>query len=233
MPTYSKSYLLEVMNNLGAAIDFAVNDLEFPLSKFWLIFASSKSARGIERGMPWALVGKSGEELVLLACEQAGLNVKSDALLTPAEQVAANVPIQMGLSQEYWCGYSLAFLQWITGFSFSQIESLLPIVSIAAMYPTYHEQSEERFVEAALKIIKRNNPTCGLKKRRESVGMSQSQLAKESGVGIRAIQQYEQGSKSLRRASYDSVERLAHVLRCKPKDLMYEPSQLDYALIDF
>lgn len=233
MHAYNKSYLLDVINNVGEATDFAANTLNIPLQDFWHIFASSKGALGIENGMPWALVGLSGVEHVLRACEQAGYEINKNNVLTPVEQAESDQPLSLSLSCEYWCGYSLAILQWFTRFSFARIETLLPIVTVADMYTTFHEESEERFIEASLEMMQRSNPACGLKQQRELLGLSQSQLAKKAGVGIRAIQQYEQGAKHLNRASYETVDKLARALCCKPQDLMYEPSQFEYVVIDF
>lgn len=51
-----------------------------------------------------------------------------------------------------------------------------------------------------------------LKDVREEKGISQSQLAKASGVNIRMIQHYEQGFKDIRKASVSTVLALANAL---------------------
>ena len=50
--------------------------------------------------------------------------------------------------------------------------------------------------------------------------MSQSQLAKESGVKIRCIQHWEQGDRNINRAAVESVVSMAKALRCDITDLM-------------
>lgn len=230
MAAYAETYLLETMENVGAAVDFATSALRLSLQDFWGLFTASEACRGIEGGMPWALVGLSGEEMALRACWQAGLRVDEGAS-TAAQQVESGAPIPLALSREYWCGYSLAFLQWHTGMTFSQIDQRLPITNVAAMYPTFHEESEERFLEAGLEMMACNCPICGLKRQRELVGLSQSQLAKASGVGLRAIQQYEQGAKRIDRASFATVQQLAHTLHCRPSDLLYTPERYEYAVV--
>lgn len=230
MTAYAETYLLEAMENVGAATDFATSVLGVSLQDFWGVFTTSEACRGIEGGMPWALVGLSGEEMALHACWQAGLRIDEGALVN-AQQVRVGVSIPFALSREYWCGYSLTFLQWHTEMTFSQIEQRLSIVEVAAMYPTFHEESEERFLEAGLEMMARNCPACGLKRQRELVGLSQSQLAKASGVGLRAIQQYEQGAKRIDRASFDTVRQLARTLHCRPSDLLYTPKRYEYAVV--
>lgn len=59
-----------------------------------------------------------------------------------------------------------------------------------------------------------------LKRMRESMGMSQSELAKRSGVNIRMIQHYEQGQKDIDHAWAIRVVRLAEALDCGIKDIM-------------
>jgi DNA-binding transcriptional regulator YiaG len=59
-----------------------------------------------------------------------------------------------------------------------------------------------------------------LKWYRESKGMSQSQLAKASGVNVRMIQDYEQGHKDINRASVITVLQLAEALEVDVYDII-------------
>ena len=61
--------------------------------------------------------------------------------------------------------------------------------------------------------------------------MSQSQLAWESGVGIRAIQQYEQGSKCITKASASALAALARSLHCEQSDLMEPSGVFEYSYV--
>lgn len=51
-----------------------------------------------------------------------------------------------------------------------------------------------------------------LKALRESKDLSQSQLAKASGVNVRTIQDYEQGRRDISKASYSIINKLAEAL---------------------
>lgn len=59
-----------------------------------------------------------------------------------------------------------------------------------------------------------------LKEYRTKAGLSQSQLAKESGVNVRMIQQYEQGVKKINKASGETIYRLSQALGCQMEDLL-------------
>lgn len=56
-----------------------------------------------------------------------------------------------------------------------------------------------------------------LKQVREKKGLSQSELARISGVNIRMIQHYEQGYKDIKKASVVTVMALAEALNCDIK----------------
>lgn len=59
-----------------------------------------------------------------------------------------------------------------------------------------------------------------LKKIRINKGISQSDLANQSGVSLRTIQEYEQGRKSLNKASGETLYKLAKALNCNIEDLL-------------
>ena len=61
-----------------------------------------------------------------------------------------------------------------------------------------------------------------LKIRRLEAGLSQRDLAEKSGVGIRAIQAYEQGWRNINKASAVSILALADALGCEPKEILEE-----------
>lgn len=64
-----------------------------------------------------------------------------------------------------------------------------------------------------------------LKLVRETVGMSQGDLAKASGVNVRMIQHYEQRFKDINRASVMTVVKLADALGCEVRDLLELPEE--------
>lgn len=62
----------------------------------------------------------------------------------------------------------------------------------------------------------------GLREIRKSRKMSQRELAQQSGVNFRSLQDYEQGHKHLISASGDTLLRLSTALGCSLEDLLYE-----------
>ena len=59
-----------------------------------------------------------------------------------------------------------------------------------------------------------------LKEMREAKGLSQSQLAKETGISVRTIQSYERGARKLSGASYDRLKKMAEALGVDIEDLI-------------
>lgn len=62
--------------------------------------------------------------------------------------------------------------------------------------------------------------TTKLKAMREKMGMSQSQLAKKSGVPYRALQYYEQGQMNFDHARMDKIISIALALNCNIEDII-------------
>ena len=50
--------------------------------------------------------------------------------------------------------------------------------------------------------------------------MTQKELAKKSGVGLRSIQIYEQRQKYINKASVESIYRIARILGCSVEDII-------------
>lgn len=59
-----------------------------------------------------------------------------------------------------------------------------------------------------------------LKQIRKDSGLSQSQLAEASGINVRMIQHYEQGSKDINKASAITVYQLAEALGVTVEELL-------------
>lgn len=60
----------------------------------------------------------------------------------------------------------------------------------------------------------------GIKALRLKAGLSQVQLAKQSGLSIETIKKYEQGERSEARMSLITAQKLADVLQMSPGDLV-------------
>lgn len=204
---YDKNYLSKAQSTLASMIDFAVYDLNIPLEKFYQNFLVSPISEQFESGESSIIAGKSGVELAL--------EVLEDEKLAKEYRPAAN------RSPEYWTGWALAYFQWQTNLTFKQINSLIPITEILAMYNPYHEMDISQFCDKMTELYSSRKSETNLKKYRLAAGLSQSELAKLSGVQVRTIQQYEQRVKNINAAKAESVIALSKALEC-PVEMLLE-----------
>lgn len=211
--SYEEQYLEIAQDSLGEAVDFAVNAIGMDGDYFMDLFIQSGYAEKFQRGDPRVLFGMSGTELVdqvMITCEQ---------ILPEQEPQETD-----SYGSWYWAGWILAYYQWESGLPFSRIREFLPLEDIVLMYHPLHEAPEETFVETANRIRQQKFHRGGqLKALRTGAGLSQRQLAEQSGVGIRAIQQYEQGAKYIEQASGRTLYSLSQVLHCHMEDLLDFP----------
>lgn len=123
----------------------------------------------------------------------------------------------------------MAYTQWMSNLHFSDLLEVAPLDWIIGSYHPLHEASEDKF--AMIVIDKWNKAQAGkkgLKAARKASGLTQKQLAAQSGVKLRAIQLYEQNQLDLRRASVSSALAFANTLNCTIDDLVWQPVTLEY-----
>lgn len=123
----------------------------------------------------------------------------------------------------------MAYTQWTCGLGFSDLFEVAPLDWVIGSYHPLHEASEVKFSQIVIdKWNKAQAGKKGLKAARKAAGLTQKQLAAQSGVKIRAIQLYEQNQLDLRRASVSSALALAKTLHCSIEDLVWQPIVLEY-----
>ena len=212
---YDKKYLEIAQDSLGEAVDYAVNAIGMEGDFFLKQMIRSGYAELFEQGDPRVLFGMSGSELVDHILMECGLDLPSQSPLDSESY-----------SSWYWAGWILAYYQWESGLPFSRIREFLPLEDIVMMYHPLHEAPENKFVETA-ENLRRTTFRRGvrLKRLREDSGFSQRQLSERSGVGLRAIQQYEQGAKRIEQASAGTLYALSRTLHCHMEDLLDLPVQ--------
>ncbi len=203
---YDKNYLSKAQNNLASMLDFAVYDLKEDLSSFYKKFLQSKISSQFERGESTVIVGKSGVELAL--------DVMGDESLASKYRPAAD------RTPEYWCGWALAYFQWQTNLGFREINKLIPISEVLAMYSPYHEMDISQFCDKMIELYNKRKNNTNLKALRLDAGLSQSELAEISDIPVRTIQQYEQNQKNINAAKVETVVKLAKALNCTVESLM-------------
>ena len=186
---YDEQYLDDAMRNLGEAADYAVNACKMSLQKFFDLFIVTGFATQFGNGVPKIISGLSGTELVYEIITKAGI-----------EQDLPKVQTEYDCSPEYWCGWIIAYYQWL--------------------YPTLHEASEEKFVDVVNSIIDRKTTTTKLQELRKNIGYSQRELAEKSDVNLRTLQQYELKAKDINKAATATLLALSKTLGCRIEDLL-------------
>lgn len=206
---YDKLYLQDAQSNLAAMLDYAVNFLDYELGFFYKMFVNSRISNAFSHGDASTIAGKSGAELARIVVEE---NTKKEWSM-PYEG-------SMQKSPEYWTGWALAYYQWYVGDSFSTIDAEISVNDIYSMYDKYHEMDLAHFVDRINEIRMQRRSMAYLKKLRMAAGLSQSELARQTGIPVKTIQQYEQRQKNINKASFDYIIRLSRALGCEAEMLM-------------
>ena len=95
-----------------------------------------------------------------------------------------------------------------------EILSAVPLSEMMKMYPAYHEMDIEQFVDHMNALLKKAYP------KRLNSGMSQSELALDSGVALRQIQLFEQRQRNINNASAITLLQLSRSLHCNLEELI-------------
>ncbi len=206
---YSEDYLSDAQRILGDAVDFAVISLELEPDVFGKAFAVSDSSKQFAIGNPRYVAGMSGCELARKVL------IETHTPFTDTEDV-----MYIDKSPEFWSGWALAFYQWYSDYSFSEILDVVPLGKIIAMYPAFHEMDIIQFAGSMQDKMKKAYPKTKLRIRRENCGLSQSRLSAESGVPLRQIQLFEQRQRDINKTSAETLLSLSKALFCKMEDLM-------------
>ena len=210
MHAYQKFYLDDAQQNLGTMFDYAIRVLNYDCDQFFLYFIQSDIARKFEHANPKYIAGMSGIDL----CEN--VLTKVGKTISPVSSLVINH------GPEFWLGWIMAYYQWYSGLHFSDLQEYGLVPSVILSRYILHEDDLSKFVDTANKIIlanKNSSPT-HLKQIRLSRGMTQSELAAQSGVSLRMIQLYEQRQNDINKASAQTITDLAHALCCNFYEIM-------------
>lgn len=209
---YNKSYLSNAKNRLAQFFDYTINDCKFNSDWTAMMFVQSGYAEQFERGNPAVLAGMSGIELAHRVINKI---YKGKELPPPS--------FSDDKSPEYWAGWALAEYQWYTGKRFKDIFEYAPLSKIVSMYSIYHEMDITQFIDTLNQLYDKKDADTKLKQIRESRGLSQTELAVESGVHLRSIQMYEQKANDIDKAQAKTLYKLSRVLGCEIEDLLENP----------
>ena len=213
MTAYSEYLVSDAKKHLASALDYAVNDCGVTADDFGSLFVLSGIAGLFEEGNPAVVSGMSGPELARSVLSYAYGDSEFPSA-TFAESRTA----------EYWLGGSLAWYQWESGRRFADIFRAVPLSEMLLMYPVFHEMDFSQFADELERCLEAAKPASRLQAMRQQRGLSQSQLAKLSGVNVRNVQLYEQGVNDIDRAQARTLYRLSRVLGCRMEDLLGNPT---------
>ena len=206
---YQEIYLSNAQAVLGDAFDYAINTCHIPGADFVKLFVASSISQRMENGEPSLLAGKSGIEIAL--------DVVSE---TTGKHLDVQPEVHMGQSVEYWIGWAVAYYQWYSARRYNDIFKVLSYDDLQKMYYTLHEADITKFVDIANDKMREYFKDTNLKRIRTLYGCTQVELARLSGVTLRAIQMYEQRHKDINKASAEALYSIAKVLGCSIEDLI-------------
>ncbi len=141
-------------------------------------------------------------------------------LETKGKQIECKSTENFSCSIEYWIGWAIAYYQWYSARSYSEIFAVFSFEDLLNMYYPLHEAYISKFVDIVDEKVKGYYKETNLKKFRSTYGCSQSELAKLSGVSLRSIRMYEQRQKDINKASVETLYRISKVLGCTIEDLI-------------
>jgi DNA-binding transcriptional regulator YiaG len=206
---YDKSYLDKAQTALGRMIDYAVYDLEYEPDRFFALFLASGYADRFGTGDFTLIAGKSGVELARMTVEAAA-----------GKEISVPPKYTVDRSPEYWAGWALAYYQWSTALSFREIVAAVPLHEIIMLYEPYHEMDIRQFCDKMSELYRIKHPDTNLKRIRKLAGLTQNELAAQSGIPLRTIQQYEQRQKDINKAQAEYLILLSKALHCSAEELI-------------
>jgi DNA-binding transcriptional regulator YiaG len=218
-------------------LDYSVYTLHFDIGTMIDLFIASGIASLFGCGDIRTTAGMSGIELSYEVLEKSGIAFER-----------AQPRYTKSLSPEYWCGYTLTVIQWETCLPFDQIMASFSPSAFITGYGKdrlefldklpldinekersekakgfglqFSEKAVSEFISANNAVISERSGETPLKKMRIKNGLSQSGLAKASGVPLRTIQQYEQRQKDLSKARAEYLIALSRAMNCDPSRLI-------------
>lgn len=204
---YSQLYLSKSSRAVGNMLHDAVIEFGMDGEDFLDRFIQSNIAEEIESGNPKYIAGKSGLELFLEVMEKTTGKAYDAELVESYER-----------SPVYWVGWMLTHYQWYSSHTFKSIIDTVPYNELLGLYGTLHEADIEKSYEVLDAHLERNESK--LKTARKHCGLTQEDLANESGVSLNTIRAYERKGKDINKAQSDIVLRLARALKCNMTDLL-------------
>lgn len=207
MNAYSELFVHDAMETLGEAFEYAVEKLKLCGQEFFDLFSVGHIGRAFSKGEVRYISGMSGIELAETVLKEHAVVIET-----------RDYDLRVDYSKEYWCGWILAYYQWCSGKTFSQIQKRISFGSLIDLYGVLHEADVSKAVEVIDHFFE--DKETKLAQMRLEVGLSQRELAKKAGVSLRSIQMYEQGHNDIYNAQYNRLCAIAKALHCNIEDIV-------------
>ncbi len=208
VPFPSSPYVEDMRDVLGSVLDVGVNVWGCTGEQIVGALVTSGLAAELERLNPVYVAGKSSYELLDMMRP-----------LLPVDEPPEPVP-RLQRTPDYWLGWALGLFLIETGCALETVFRNASYEELRALYWPLHEAPDDKFVCVLSDMLEERRGATGLRRRREAAGLSQSQLARASGVGLRSIQMYEQRKKDINKAQGITLYALARALRCSMESLL-------------
>ena len=198
---YNEQFLPVVQEKLALMFELAVLEMKLSIDEFAGRFLVSRVCAAMERADPVYVLGKSANELLALVLNSDPVFTEPDSFATP----------------EYWTGWVLAYSQWYLNQTFVSIINAFPCSKLVEVYFPYHEMDITHSVELIRSKLSVSSPLKQLRREKE---FSQNELAALSGVPVRTIMAYEQGTVDIAKAQAETLYALSRTLGCAIEDLI-------------
>lgn len=198
---YNKQYLDTIQTKLAEMFELAVLTENIPIDTFAERFLSSHICIAFEKADPVFVLGKSANELLAILLDKTPKNIETSDFASP----------------EYWVGYVLAYAQWYLNKPYKLLLSVFPCGKLINEYFPYHEMDISKSLElftARLPVVSK------LKEFRKRKNLSQNELSLLSGIPVRTIKSYEQGTADISKAQAETLYSLSETLGCSIEDLI-------------
>ncbi len=198
---YSEFDMCLMQELLAGMFQIAVQEEHMDIDAFANKFLDSEVCTAFETADPVFIYGKSENELVGIILDKEPFSGVQPLTTTP----------------EYWVGWVLVYAQWKLRIPYRTIIEKFPSSELAMEYFPYHEMDISYSLELIKKRIAYESP---LKLYRNKMEYSQKELSLLSGVPLRTIRAYEQGTTDIAEARGVTLYNLAKALDCTMEDLI-------------
>ena len=100
---YSELFVNDAMETLGEAFEYAIKNLKIRGQEFLNLFSLGRIGEAFSRGEIRYISGMSGIELANTALKEYSFTIETK-----------DYDLSISYPPEYWCGWILAYYQWLS-----------------------------------------------------------------------------------------------------------------------